>query len=186
MTNHGFHHIGFATRDMEATKAFYEDVLGFETVRNDRFGITEGGEMRHLFMDAGKGQLVSFLEATDVTQIPEDFDTGINKGLGVPNGFFHFAFAAADVEDLERVHANLANRDITVTDVIDHDWCKSIYFFDPVNGLSLEYCTYVRAFNEDDRTLQYRFTGPFSVLEVDPEGEKAVEESRMATLAQKG
>ncbi|MEU6577848.1 VOC family protein [Streptomyces sp. NPDC046805] len=179
-----FHHVGLATKDMEGTKAFYEDVLGFTTVRNDAFGFTEGGQMRHLFLETGKGELLSFLEPTEVPQIP-DWDTGINEGLGVPNAFYHLAFDAETLENLEKIREDLVAKGVKVTQVVDHDWCKSIYFFDPVNGLPLEYCTYARAFNEDDRTLQYRFTAPFKLMEVSAEGQAAAEESRFATLAAK-
>ena len=38
---------------------------------------------------------------------------------------------------------------IEVTDVVDHDWAKSIYFKDPY-GIQLEYCCYTRTLNDDD------------------------------------
>lgn len=39
--------------------------------------------------------------------------------------------------------------------MVDHEWCRSIYFNDP-NGLLLEFCTTVRAFNEDDKIMKHR------------------------------
>jgi catechol 2,3-dioxygenase-like lactoylglutathione lyase family enzyme len=177
----GFNHIGLATRDMDATKSFYEDVLGFTTVRYDRFDISEGGYLRHIFMDTGNGELISFLEPNEVAGIPS-FDPGINEGLGVPNAFYHIAFEAGSVEELDRIREHLDASGVKVSPVFDHDWAKSIYFFDPVNKLSLEYCVLAREFTEDDRTYQYRFTGPAALLQVDIDAQIAVEESRWDTI----
>jgi catechol 2,3-dioxygenase-like lactoylglutathione lyase family enzyme len=182
MGNHGFSHVGLATRDMDATKEFYERVLGFETVRYDRFGIAEGGHVRHLFMDTGNGELISFMEPTGVDGIPPGFDAGINGGLGLPNSFYHLAFEADSVENLERVREHLDASEVKVTPVIDHEWCRSIYFFDPVNNLSLEFCTITREFTDDDRTLQHRFTAPRGILDVSVEGLEAAEASLFAEL----
>ena len=149
MRKHGFSHVGLATLDMDATKDFYEGVLGFETVRYDRFGISEGGQVRHLFMDIGDGQLISFMEPTGVNGIPATFDAGINGGLGVPNSFYHVAFEADSVENLERVRERLDSRGVKVTPVMDHDWCRSIYFFDP-DGILLEFAAWTRELREGD------------------------------------
>jgi hypothetical protein len=43
-----------------------------------------------------------------------------------------------------------------VTEIVDHDWAKSIYFKDP-NGLMLEYCCLTRELNQNDATMQDRF-----------------------------
>lgn len=184
MPRNGWHHVGLSTMDIEATKEFYEEVLGFTTVRYDRWGVEEGGEIRHLFLGTGEGSLLSFMEPKGISQIP-DFDTAPHRALGIPNGFFHFAFDAGTLEGLEEIRANIDAKGTKVTSVIDHDWCKSIYFDDPVNGVALEYAAYARAFNEDDRTLQYRFTAPFDVLLASEEGEKAVEKARLEMLKQK-
>ncbi|MGH7340955.1 MAG: hypothetical protein ACREKH_10740, partial [Candidatus Rokuibacteriota bacterium] len=47
-------------------------------------------------------------------------------------------------------------RGVEVTDVVDHDWAKSIYFKDP-NGIQLEYCIFTRNLNADDAHMQPRF-----------------------------
>jgi hypothetical protein len=51
-------------------------------------------------------------------------------------------------------HALIA-RGVEVTDVVDHDWAKSIYFKDP-NGIQLEYCCFARNLNADDARMQER------------------------------
>lgn len=185
MNQAGYNHLGLATRDMDKTIEFYVGQMGFKIVRFDKFDIAEGGHMRHLFMDIGNGQLLSFIEPNDVDGVANDFDAGINKGLGVPTGFFHIAFEAESENGLEEIRQGLDASGVKVSPVVDHEWCKSIYFFDPVNGLSLEYSTYSREFNEDDRTFQYRFTAPRAILDVDVDGLIAAEESRMAEVAGK-
>ena len=45
---------------------------------------------------------------------------------------------------------------LEVTEVVDHDWAKSIYFKDP-NGMQLEYCCFTRNLNANDARMQDRF-----------------------------
>jgi catechol 2,3-dioxygenase-like lactoylglutathione lyase family enzyme len=54
MANKGFSHVGLATRDLERTKEFYESILGFKTLLIDVIDVQEGGQIRHLIMDAGR------------------------------------------------------------------------------------------------------------------------------------
>lgn len=157
MTTLGFSHVGLATRDMKATRAFYEDVLGFPVVRGDIIKVTEGGRIQHLFFDAGDGQLLAFMGPEEVRGIPEDFDAGMNRGLGLPDGMIHFAFESGTVEGLEAKREELKSRGIEVTDVVDHEgWCSSIYFRDP-NGIQLEFCCLTRELTPDDAEPVERF-----------------------------
>ena len=55
---------------------------------------------------------------------------------------------------LEAKREELIGKGLDVTPVVDHEWCRSIYFKDP-NGLLLEYCATVRKFNEDDKIMQH-------------------------------
>ena len=63
MTKKGFSHIGLSTLDLDKTREFYEDILGFKPVRCDTIKIKEGGEIRHIFFDTGRDQLLAFMEA---------------------------------------------------------------------------------------------------------------------------
>jgi catechol 2,3-dioxygenase-like lactoylglutathione lyase family enzyme len=155
MTQPGFSHVGLATLDMDATLDFYENVLGFPAVRCDVLEVAEGGHIRHVFFDAGGGQMLAFMEPRGVEAIPSDFDPGINRGLGVPSGFYHFAFEAGSPEGLRAKRSELIAHGVRVTDVVDHEWCQSIYFRDP-NGIELEYCCMTRELGEDDARMQVR------------------------------
>jgi catechol 2,3-dioxygenase-like lactoylglutathione lyase family enzyme len=156
MSNKGFSHLGLSTLDMDKTRAFYENVLGFKAVRCDLIPVKEGGRIRHVFFDTGRDQLMAFMEARGVEGIPAEYDTSISRGLGVPPAFYHFAFEAGSEAGLEQKRQELKDKGIEVTDVVDHGWAKSIYFNDP-NGLMLEFCCLTREFNEDDAKIQPRF-----------------------------
>jgi len=166
MSHRGFSHIGLSTLDLDKTRAFYEDILGFKPVVADRIKITEGGHLRHLFFDVGHDQLLAFLEPQNVPDVPADYDAGINRGLGVPAAFYHFAFEAGSAAALAEKRDELRAKGVEVTEVVDHEWAKSIYFKDP-NGLSLEYCCAMRNLTADDATMQDRFTVGRAALELD-------------------
>ena len=155
MTLKGFSHIGLSTRDLDRTRDFYEHVLGFRPVRCDVLKVKEGGQIRHIFFETGRDQLIAFMEARDVPGVPADYDAGINRGLGVPSAFYHFAFEAGSEAALEDKRHELLARGVDVTDVVDHDWAKSIYFKDP-NGIQLEFCCFTRNLNADDARMQPR------------------------------
>ena len=124
----------------EAAFHFYERVLGFKAVRCDIIKVQGGGRIRHIFFDTGRDQLLAFMEARDVPGIPEDYDAGIVRGLGVPSAFYHFAFEAGSEAALVEKRNELIAKGVDVTDVVDHDWAKSIYFKDP-NGLQFPHAT---------------------------------------------
>ena len=157
MSHRGFSHIGLSTHDLDKTREFYEDMLGFKAVRSDIITVKEGGRIRHIFFDTGRDQLIAFMEARGVPGVPSSYDAGINGGLGVPNAFYHFAFEAGSEAGLAEKRNELIAKGVEVTDIVDHDWAKSIYFKDP-NGLQLEYCCFTRNLNDDDARMQDRFS----------------------------
>jgi glyoxylase I family protein len=166
MSNKGFSHIGLATRDLDRTRAFYQDVLGFKPVVADTLRIHEGGRLRHVFFDVGRDQLLAFMEAREIPGVPADYDAGINRGLGVPAAFYHFAFEAGSEAALAARRSQLQKKGVVVSDIVDHGWAKSIYFRDP-NGLSLEYCCLTRDLIDDDAVMQERGTISVAALNFD-------------------
>src|SRR5499433_2046035 len=161
MSNKGFSHIGLSTLDLDKTRDFYENTLGFKAVRCDTIKVKEGGEIRHVFFDLGRGQLLAFMEPRGVPGAPLEFDGGLNRPLGMPEGVYHFAFEAGSQAELEAKRAELIRKGVKVTPVVDHEWAKSIYFKDP-NGLLLEYSYITREFTADDGVMQPRFTMSFA------------------------
>ena len=156
MSHTGFSHIGLSTLDLDKTRDFYENILGFRPVRCDIIKVKEGGQIRHIFFDIGRDQLIAFMEARGVPGVPAEYDAGINRGLGVPSVFYHFAFEAGSESALEEKRNELLAKGIDATEVVDHDWAKSVYFKDP-NGIQLEYCCLTRTLNANDARMQDRF-----------------------------
>jgi catechol 2,3-dioxygenase-like lactoylglutathione lyase family enzyme len=155
MSHRGFSHIGLSTLDLDKTRDFYENVLKFKPVRCDILPVKEGGQIRHIFFDTGRDQLLAFMEARGVPGVPARYDAGINRGLGVPNAFYHFAFEAGSEAALDEKRNELIARGVDVSDVVDHDWAKSIYFKDP-NGIQLEFCCFTRNLTANDARMQER------------------------------
>jgi hypothetical protein len=106
------------------------------------------------------------MEPGGVEGIPGEYDAGINRGLGVPDAFYHLAFEVGSAEALEAKRADLVARGVAVSPIVDHEWMKSIYFRDP-NGLTLEFaCTTRQLGAEDDTKMQVRFRARFADLEL--------------------
>jgi catechol 2,3-dioxygenase-like lactoylglutathione lyase family enzyme len=134
---------------MAATIAFYEGVLRFRRVAEQRTRVAEGGTVRMTYFDAGGDEFIVFMEARGVDGIPDAYDTSINRTLDVPLGLYHFAFKAGSEEELaERRHA-LERAGVEVSATVDHGYAKSIFFRDP-NDLQLEFCWQVRPFQPSD------------------------------------
>jgi len=163
MSHKGVSHLGLSTLDLDKTRNFYEGVLGFKAVRCDTIKVKEGGHIRHIFFDLGRDQLIAFMEAKNVPGVPVEYDAGINRGLGVPSAFYHFAFEAGTEAGLEAKRKELLAKGVAVSDVVDHDWAKSIYFKDP-NGVQLEYCCLTRDFVDDDAVMQDRFEASIKAM----------------------
>ncbi|MFM9132455.1 MAG: VOC family protein, partial [Actinomycetota bacterium] len=69
------HHVAYATKDVEATTRFYEDLMGFPLVHTE---ITAGGEtwLRHIFFDIGTGtagemECIAFFQVHQVGERPD-------------------------------------------------------------------------------------------------------------------
>jgi len=177
MSHKGFSHIGLSTLDLDRTREFYEGVLGFKPVIADTIKIKEGGRIRHIFFDIGRDQLIAFMEPQGIPDIPAEYDAGINRGLGVPASFYHFAFEAGSAAALADKRNELRAKGVDVSEIVDHEWSKSIYFKDP-NGLSLEYCCVLRNLTKDDATMQERCTLKRAALELSSTSSAEISEAQ--------
>jgi catechol 2,3-dioxygenase-like lactoylglutathione lyase family enzyme len=126
----GIHHLALVTDDMDATVRFWHGVLGarlVSTIGTDSF--------RHYFFRFGAGQTVAFFEYRD-----EHLDR-FAKPAGIPDPravqFDHVSFHLADEAALEDLRRRLTAHGTEVTEVVDHDTMRSVYFTDP-NGIALE------------------------------------------------
>jgi catechol 2,3-dioxygenase-like lactoylglutathione lyase family enzyme len=149
-------HLSFGTHNITATRAFYEEQLGFPVLIHERMLIEEGGTVEHIFFDCGGDCALAFMEWQAVPGVADDYDSGINHGLGVPTGTFHFAFRCHSLEALEARRNELISAGVVMGELLDLDPYRSFFFDDPVNGLRLEYTTRVRNPSATDRDPEQR------------------------------
>ena len=159
MTKKGFSHIGLSTLDLDKTREFYEDILGFKPVRCDTIKIKEGGRIRHIFFDTGRDQLLAFMEAKDIPDVPVEYDAGINRGSVSRARSTISLLRPGQKRRSKKKNKSSRDKGVEVSEVVDHDWAKSIYFKDP-NGMQMEYCCFTRDFHDEDAVMTERFEAP--------------------------
>jgi catechol 2,3-dioxygenase-like lactoylglutathione lyase family enzyme len=117
----GLHHVTAITRDLEATTAFYRDVLGLALVAEETN--PDDPEARHFWFgdaDGTPGTLVSFLEYPELE--PQPAGTG---------SLHHFAIAVESVQEVGAWADYLRSRGVECTDVLERGRFSSIYLHDP-------------------------------------------------------
>lgn len=126
----GINHLAMATGDIDATIAFWRDLLGMRLVA----GLGRPG-YRHYFFEISAHDMIAFFEWPEVAPLPE-------KDHGVPVrgafAFDHISFEVKTEEDLWRLKQRLEGAGQWVSEVIDHGFIYSIYAFDP-NQIPIEF-----------------------------------------------
>ena len=130
------HHTAYVTKDQEATRAFYEDILGFPLIAAWSEADELFGAVRvycHTFFGLADGSALAFFQFADEKD-QELFDPEL-----APSPFRHIALKvdADNQADLERRLAE-ANWKPEGTYVLEHGYCRSLYTEDP-NGMLLEF-----------------------------------------------
>ena len=116
-------HVLMRVADVERSKAFYSNVLGFEVVEQDP---EHGG----VFMTLGEhGHTLDITPVED----PATAQPPAQNRLGV----HHIAFQVDSYEALKDAYFTLQEQGVKVDRAIDHVSQKSIYFYDP-DGNRLE------------------------------------------------
>jgi catechol-2,3-dioxygenase len=116
-------HVLMRVADVERSKAFYSNVLGFEVVEQDP---EHGG----VFMTLGEhGHTLDITPVED----PATAQTLVQNRLGV----HHIAFQVDSYEALKDAYFTLQEQGVKVDRAIDHVSQQSIYFYDP-DGNRLE------------------------------------------------
>lgn len=130
------HHNAFVTEDQEATRAFYEELIGLPLIATWAEVEELFGKERtycHTFYGLGDGSALAFFQFAE----PED---QLEFGPKMPKSpFSHIALKVTEgvqqaIEN--RLSAEEWNPDETY--VLDHGYCRSLYTRDP-NGLLLEF-----------------------------------------------
>ena len=130
------HHTAYLTKDQEATRAFYEDVLGFPLLATWAEADELFGAVRvycHTFFGLADGGALAFFQFAN--QEDQDlFDPALTA-----SPFRHIALKVdADGQlELER-RLKEAGWKPQGTYVLEHGYCRSLYTEDP-NGMLLEF-----------------------------------------------
>ncbi len=140
-----FHHVAYATRDVEATTDFYERLMGFPLVYTE-VQATGDSWLRHVFYDTGDGECIAFFQFNAVGEQP-DYTTDVSQGVGLPLWVNHAAFKAT-AEQQEAVRVRMTEAGIAPAMEQDHGWCHSLYYLDP-NGIMVELCRDTPGFEPD-------------------------------------
>jgi len=126
----GINHLALVTTDMDATVRFYHGTLGARIVAT----ISTPG-FRHYFFEFGRQCTLAFFEYADGPAQPF-----VNRA-GIPNErapqFDHLSLNLPDEQTLSALRQRLQNSGWEVTDIVDHEVVRSVYFTDP-NGIALE------------------------------------------------
>jgi len=130
------HHTAYVTRDLEATRKFYEDLIGLPLNAtwceiDELFGAQR--VYCHLFFGLGDGGALAFFKFAK----PEDEAL---FGPKMPESPFHNIALNVDKETQEGIEKRLiaAGYKEQQMYVLEHGYCRSVYVQDP-NGLILEF-----------------------------------------------
>jgi catechol 2,3-dioxygenase-like lactoylglutathione lyase family enzyme len=123
------HHHASVTTDQEATRKFYEDIVGLPLVATWT-EIADGQEYCHTFFGLGDGAALAFFQFADLDYSAEWAPPA------PPSPYRHIALLVdSDSQAAIRDRATGAGVD-TLT--LDHGYCRSLYVNDP-DGLILEF-----------------------------------------------
>jgi len=130
------HHNAYVCTDMEAVRAFYEEIIGFPLVatwaeQTDLFGKVR--TYMHCFFDIGDGSCLAFFQFAD-EEDQQEFGPALP-----PSGFRHLAMKV-DQQTQDGIKARLDAAGITEPQayILNHGYCYSLYVFDP-SGLLVEF-----------------------------------------------
>lgn len=130
------HHTAYVTRDLEATRKFYEDLIGLPLMAtwcevDELFGAER--VYCHMFFELGDGGALAFFKFAK----PKDEEL---FGPKMPASPFHHIALNVDAQTQQAIEKRLAAAGYKEPQsfVLEHGYCRSVYVTDP-NGLILEF-----------------------------------------------
>jgi len=130
------HHTAYLSKDLEATRAFYEDIVGLPLIATWSETDELFGALRvycHCFFGMPDGSALAFFQFANKAD-QDLFDPALT-----PSPFRHIALnvtAEGQAQVEQRLKA--ANWKPDGTYVLEHGYCRSLYTEDP-NGMLLEF-----------------------------------------------
>jgi catechol 2,3-dioxygenase-like lactoylglutathione lyase family enzyme len=130
------HHTAYTTKDMEKTRAFYEEVIGLPLVATWSESDELFGKVRtycHCFFGLADGGALAFFQFAD-----QDDERTFSPPI--PETPFHHIALKVDHATQEAIAQRLQAAGYTAPDtfVLEHGYCRSLYIKDP-NGMLLEF-----------------------------------------------
>jgi catechol 2,3-dioxygenase-like lactoylglutathione lyase family enzyme len=130
------HHTAYVTKDLEATRKFYEDVIGLPLIATwceTDFLFGADRTYCHCFFGLGDGGALAFF------QFAEQGDQEL-FGPEMPQSPFHHIALNVDAETQKGIEERLAAAGYTAPQsyVLEHGYCRSVYVVDP-NGMTVEF-----------------------------------------------
>jgi glyoxylase I family protein len=128
------HHTAYVTKDLEATRHFYEDILGIPlaaTWCETDFLFGKDRTYCHCFFELGDKSCLAFFQFAD----PEDqalFDPEL-----APSPFRHIALNV-DQETQAELERRIEAAGLEGGYTLEHGYCRSVYVTDP-NGMIVEF-----------------------------------------------
>lgn len=130
------HHTAYLSKDLEATRAFYEDLVGLPLVATWSESDELFGAMRvycHCFFGMPDGSALAFFQFANKSD-QDLFDPEL-----APSPFRHIALkVSAKSQDDIFARLQTAQWKPECTYVLEHGYCRSLYTQDP-NGMLLEF-----------------------------------------------
>lgn len=130
------HHTAYVARDLEATRHFYEDIIGLPLIAtwcesDELFGAER--TYCHCFFGLQNGGALAFFQFAR----PEDQAL---FGPKMPESPFHHIALKVDRETQQGIEARLkaAGYEAPRTYVLEHGYCRSVYVADP-DGMICEF-----------------------------------------------
>jgi len=130
------HHTAYVTKDMEATRKFYEDVIGLPLIATWSESDELFGAVRtycHCFFGLGDGGALAFFQFAK----PAD---QAQFGPQMPFSPFHHIALNVDAETQKAIEGRLKTAGYKEPEsfVLEHGYCRSVYATDP-NGMIVEF-----------------------------------------------
>lgn len=118
MAIRGLHHLTLICSDLQATTAFYRDLLGLALVQESVSD--DDPNARHFWFDTGGGQRISFLEYPSM-------DPGV-VGKGSTH---HIALTVDSPDELQAWRDYLAHHGVACSEIFHRNGFASVYLRDP-------------------------------------------------------
>jgi catechol 2,3-dioxygenase-like lactoylglutathione lyase family enzyme len=146
----GVHHMVLVCKDLKATHDFYTRVMKMRLTCAIHVPPIPEEDAMHLFYDMGGGNQLAFFWFKDAPAAqPEQAHPANPAAVSAHGSMHHVAFRVGDEAELLGWREHLKAEGVKVTPMIDHEFCKSIYFQDP-DGVQLEISYWVRVLDQRD------------------------------------